>query len=217
MLTERDLAMLQTLINGLILGFIASPSCPSNAEEIRLGTRYHVGYALLVGIGAVTGDLIILVAVLLGLVPLLAIYPLLKTSLWFIGTAVMLYVSWGIFKEAISSKTWKLEDKDLAPTSYFRAFWVGFAITTFNPFTALWWVGLLAPMLDAKQGIIIFSIAVIFGSLAWFMLLAALLYFARKWLTYQFRRWVLIGSGLMVVGYAIYFLRQAVLEILSKD
>jgi L-lysine exporter family protein LysE/ArgO len=88
-----ELVMLQTLVTGFILGFIASPSCPSNAEEIRLGTRYHIGYALLVGLGAVTGDAVVLVAVLLGLKPLLHTYPVLSTVLWFVGSAVLLYVS----------------------------------------------------------------------------------------------------------------------------
>jgi threonine/homoserine/homoserine lactone efflux protein len=101
-----ELVMLQTIVNGFVLGFIASPSCPSNAEEIRLGTRYHAGYALLVGVGAVTGDVIVLGAVLLGLVPLLEAYPFLNSSLLLIGSAVLFYVSWGIFKEAMNISGW---------------------------------------------------------------------------------------------------------------
>jgi L-lysine exporter family protein LysE/ArgO len=203
-----ELVMLQTIINGIVLGFIASPSCPSNAEEIRLGTRYHAGYALLVGAGAVTGDAIILVAVLSGLVPLLSAYPLFNTTLWFVGSAVLLYVSWGIFKEATNISGWTANHQQETAT-LLRAFWVGFAITTFNPFTALWWVGLLAPMLDRGQNIIFFSLMVLLGSLTWFLLLAAILRFSRNWLTPQFRRWVLVGSGLLTLGYAIYFLIQA--------
>jgi L-lysine exporter family protein LysE/ArgO len=203
-----ELVMLQTLINGFVLGFIASPSCPSNAEEIRLGTRYHAGYALLVGVGAVTGDAIILVAVLLGLVPLLNTYPLLTTGLLFIGSAVLFYVSWGIFKEALNVSGWTTNNNQ-ATATLLRAFWVGFAITTFNPFTALWWVGLLAPMLDRGQNIVFFSLMVIAGSLTWFLLLAAILQFSRNWLTPQFRRWVLVGSGLLTLGYALYFFIQA--------
>jgi L-lysine exporter family protein LysE/ArgO len=204
--------MLQMIINGLILGFVASPSCPSNAEEIRLGTRYHAGYALLVGIGAVVGDVIVLFAVLLGLMPLLNAYPMLKTTLWFIAAAVMVYVSWGIFQEAKLSR-WPIQDKPLEKPNYFRALWVGFAITTFNPFTALWWVGLLAPMLETQQSIILFSLSILIGSLAWFTLLAGLLSFARQWLTPTFRRWVLVASGLVVAGYAVYFLWQAVRDV----
>jgi L-lysine exporter family protein LysE/ArgO len=203
-----ELVMLQTIVNGFILGFIASPSCPSNAEEIRLGTRYHAGYALLVGIGAVTGDAIILGAVLLGLVPLLNAYPWLNSSLLFIGSAVLLYVSWGIFKEAMNVPGWTTNDKQ-ATATLLRAFWVGFAITTFNPFTALWRIGLLAPMLEKEQNIIFFSVMVLLGSLTWFLLLAAILRFSQNWLTPLFRRWVLIGSGLLTLGYAVYFLIQA--------
>ena len=141
--------MLQMLLNGLILGFVASPSCPSNAEEIRLGTRYHAGYALLVGVGAVTGDIVVLFAVLFGLVPLLTAYPILKTSLWLIAAVVMAYVSWGIFKEA-KIAMWNVGDEGLENINYLRAFWVGFAITTLNPFTALWWV-CLRPCLNPSK------------------------------------------------------------------
>jgi L-lysine exporter family protein LysE/ArgO len=200
--------MLQMMINGFVLGFIASPSCPSNTEEIRLGTRYHAGYALLVGVGAVTGDAIVLGAVLLGLVPLLDAYPLLNSSLLFIGSAVLFHVSWGIFKEAANISGWTSDDKK-ATATLLRAFWIGFAITTFNPFTALWWVGLLAPMVDRGQNLILFSLMVLLGSLAWFLLLAAILRFSQTWLTPQFRRWVLVGSGLLTLGYAFYFLIQA--------
>jgi L-lysine exporter family protein LysE/ArgO len=201
--------MLETIIHGFILGFIASPSCPSNAEEIRLGTRFHAGYALLVGVGAVTGDAIILVAVLLGLVPLLNTHPLLNTVLLLLGSAVLFYVSWGIFKEALKGSAWTSNDKQVA-SSLFRAFWIGFAITTFNPFTVLWWVGLLATMVNAPQNIIFFSLMVLLGSLTWFSLLAAILSFSRNWLTPRFRRWILVGSGLLSLGYAFYFLRQAI-------
>lgn len=200
--------MLQTIINGFVLGFIASPSCPSNAEEIRLGTRYHAGYALLVGVGAVIGDAIVLGAVLLGLVPLLNTYPWLNTGLLFIGSAVLLYVSWGIFKEAVNISGWTTNNKQPTAT-LLRAFWVGFAITTFNPFTALWWVGLLAPMLNAQQNITFFSLMVLLGSLTWFLLLAAILRFSQHWLTPTFRRWILTASGLLSLGYAFYFLVQA--------
>jgi L-lysine exporter family protein LysE/ArgO len=203
-----ELVMLQTIVNGFVLGFIASPSCPSNAEEIRLGTRYHAGYALLVGVGAVTGDVIVLVAVLLGLVPLLNTYSWLNTGLLFIGSSVLLYVSWGIFKEAMNVTGWTTNDKQ-ATATLLRAFWVGFAITTFNPFTALWWIGLLAPMLEKEQNIIFFSVMVLVGSLTWFLMLAAILQFSRSWLTPSFRRWVLVGSGLLTLGYAVYFLIQA--------
>jgi L-lysine exporter family protein LysE/ArgO len=204
-----ELVMLQTIINGFVLGFIASPSCPSNAEEIRLGTRYHAGYALLVGVGAVIGDAIVLGAVLLGLVPLLEVYPLLSSSLLLIGSVVLFYVSWEIFKEAANLSGWTTNNQH-ATATLLRAFWVGFAITTFNPFTALWWVGLLAPMVDGGQNIIFFSIMVLLGSLTWFLLLAAILHFSQNWLTPLFRRWVLLGSGLLTLGYAVYFLVLAV-------
>jgi L-lysine exporter family protein LysE/ArgO len=81
--------VLTMLLNGMILGFVSSPSCPSNAEGIRLGTRYHAGYALLVAGGAIVGDATVLAALLLGLPPLLDTFRVLNTLLYFIGSAVL--------------------------------------------------------------------------------------------------------------------------------
>ncbi|GEL78011.1 hypothetical protein [Tenuibacillus multivorans] len=33
--------MISTIFSGLLLGFVASPTCPSNGEEIKQGTRYQ--------------------------------------------------------------------------------------------------------------------------------------------------------------------------------
>ena len=75
------------------LGFVASPSCPSNAEEIRHGTRGGFIAALLVGLGAVVGDALVLLGLLLGLYPLLQALPWLRSALWFLGAFILAYVA----------------------------------------------------------------------------------------------------------------------------
>jgi L-lysine exporter family protein LysE/ArgO len=203
--------MLSTLINGMILGFVSSPSCPSNAEGIRLGTRYHPGYALLVAGGAIVGDAVVLAAILLGILPLLAAFPVLNTVLYLLGSAVLLYVSWGIFREAFyPSNSWSRHQQEMTPASRLRAFWTGFAITTFNPFTLVWWVGLLAPKFENDESVLPFSVAVLAGSFLWFLLLAIVLRVGQTVLTNRLRRWILMASGLVVLGYALYFLWEGV-------
>ncbi len=200
--------MLSMLINGMILGFVSSPSCPSNAEGIRLGTRYHAGYTLLVAGGAVVGDVVVLAAILLGVLPLLATFPVLNTVLYLLGSAVLLYVSWGIFQEAFHPTNSWAHHQTTTAASRLRAFWTGFAITTFNPFTLVWWVGLLAPKFENEEGILPFSVAVLAGSFLWFLLLAIILRLGQTLLTNRLRRWVLLASGLVVLGYALYFLLE---------
>lgn len=211
--------MFQLLINGFALGLIASPSCPSNAEEIRLGTKHGLKSALTVGFGAVTGDAAVLLVLLLGVAPLIEQVQALSIGLWFIGALVLAYVAWGIFEEAaiVDDLVWAAQgvpESDADSDSLLRAFWVGFAITTFNPFTLVWWLGLLSPVLAEGQALpILFPTAVLLGSLAWFATLAFLLHWGRRWLTRRARRWVLIASGLAAAGYALYFLWQGTLEL----
>lgn len=216
--------MIQSVIHGFTLGLLASPSCPSNAEEIRLGTRYGLKHALTVGVGAVAGDAIVLIVLLLGIAPVLERVQALSTALWVAGALVLTYVAWGIFKEAavvegVEGGEGGGRDHDVVPTataarSLPRAFWVGFAITTFNPFTIVWWLGLLGPALTQSRGVpASFVVAVLVGSLAWFVALAFLLHLGRRWLTRRVRRWVLVLSGVGASGYALYFLWRAVREI----
>jgi L-lysine exporter family protein LysE/ArgO len=210
--------MLSTMINGLILGFVASPTCPSNGEEIKQGTRYGFIFALTVGIGAVTGDAIVLVAVLLGLMPLIESYPLIKAGLWLIGGIILLYVSWGIFSEirtvrGVSSNTNKTH-KELNLVNILQAFCKGTAITTFNPFTVVWWIGLITPIIAANQIPTLFSFAVLIGSLIWFVILAVLLHIGRKFLTKTSLQWIIGASGIVVLGYSLYFLWQFFIGVL---
>ncbi|RSL32406.1 hypothetical protein D7Z54_16070 [Salibacterium salarium] len=209
--------MFSTAINGLVLGFVASPTCPSNGEEIKQGTRYGFFFALAVGLGAVFGDAIILAAVLLGLMPLIETYPLLHSFLWLMGGVILLYVSWGIFTEiktveGVSADT-SAEANTLDKKSILRAFWIGSAITTFNPFTIVWWIGLLSPILISDKNISLFSTAVLAGSLVWFVILAFLLHIGRKHLNKKVRQFIIGISGSIVLGYSFYFFWQFIVEM----
>lgn len=204
--------MLASLFNGFLLGFVASPSCPSNAEEIRRGTRDGFFAALLVGLGAVAGDTLVLLLLLLGLYPLLQVLPWLTSTLWFLGALVLAYIAWGIFREAAVVESVDSDARQAALAQVpLHDFWAGFAITTFNPFTVLWWLGLLGPTFGAGEAVSVpFVSAVLLGSLAWFAGLALVLQIGRQWLTVRVRQVILWLSGLVVVGYALYFLWQGV-------
>lgn len=204
--------MLASLFNGFILGLVASPSCPSNAEEIRYGTRGGFLAALSVGLGAVAGDTLVLLLLLFGFYPMLQALPWLTSTLWFVGALVLAYVAWGIFREAAVVEGVRGDPRgaDSAPET-FRAFWAGFMITTFNPFTVLWWLGLLGPTFGAGEVVSVpFVSAVLLGSLIWFAGLALVLQIGRQWLTARVRQVILWLSGLVVVGYALYFLWRGV-------
>lgn len=198
--------------NGFVLGWLASPSCPSNAEEIRAGTRGGSGPALAVAAGAVAGDALVLFVLALGLQPLLEEVRALTTLLWALGAGVLTYVAWGIFREAgqVVSATQEAA-AGTGPTGLARAAWTGFAITTFNPFTVAWWMGLLGPALaDGEAVPLAFAVAVLIGAAAWFVGLAVILRVGRRWLTRRVRRAILHVSGAGALAYAAYFAWRAV-------
>lgn len=209
--------MLQSIVNGFMLGLVASPSCPSNAEEIRLGTRQGFVAALSVGAGAVAGDAAILLLLVLGLQTVLVDVERFDPILWSAGALVLAYVAWGIFREAAVAPAVPRAADRVVPwrtRDVARAFWVGFAITAFNPFTLVWWLGLLGPALTGSGEVpATFAAAVLLGALAWFVALAVLLQVGRRWLTRRVRRWILIASGVGAGGYALYFAYRAVLTV----
>lgn len=131
---------------------------------------------------------------------------------------MLLYVSWGIFSEIRTVKGVSFNTntfhKDISIKNVFNAFWRGLAITTFNPFTVVWWIGIITPMMAANQNYILFSFAVLVGSSAWFVLLAILLRMGRKFFTQTNRKWIVGASGLGVLGYSLYFFWRFLLEIL---
>ncbi|MFB5660944.1 LysE family translocator [Alteribacillus sp. HJP-4] len=211
--------MLQLILSGFFIGFVSSPTCPSNGEEIKHGTRYGLSSSISVGAGAVAGDAVILLAILWWLMPFIDSNSMIVTFLWLFGSIVLLYVSWGIFKEmktveAVGGKRIKRITKPFR--HYAKAFWTGAAITAFNPFTFLWWMGLLTPILDSNGDIsAVYPAAVLAGAFIWFMLLAYLVYLGNRWLNKRKRQVLLLLSGSAVLGYSIYFLFQFIRLVFS--
>lgn len=204
--------MINILLNGLILGFVSSPTCPSNAEEIRWGSREGFGAALAVGLGAVTGDAVVLVVVLLGLYPLLQAYPSAAALLWLVGSVVLAYIAIGMVREAVAATA--TEPQATPSGGHRRPFLTGFVITTFNPFTIFWWFGLLGAWTLGTAGLTFaFPLAVLTGSLLWFVGLAALLHLGRSRLTAAARRWILAASALILFAYAGWLLVHALRAI----
>lgn len=200
--------MIQAIAQGLVLGFAASPTCPSNGEEIRLGAQRGFRLALAVGLGAVTGDALVLIAALLGLAPLVQAYPGLSAILWGIGAIVLIYVGVGILRDARCLVT-DADDAARDPASSVglgRGYWAGFAITTFNPFSLVWWIGLLGPWMESSPlaSVVPFALAVLVGQLIWFTTLAGLLHVGHRWLNRRLQFGVLTISGLVVTGYGLY-------------
>ncbi|WP_101842030.1 LysE family translocator [Halobacillus sp. Marseille-P3879] len=211
--------MFQLLISGFLIGFASSPTCPSNGEEIKHGTKYGFVSSLTVGAGAVFGDAVVLAAVLLWLMPLINENSLVITMLWLFGGLILFYVSLGIFKEMKTvqgvTATVNGQSQNLPKKHFLKAFWTGAAITTFNPFTVLWWMGLLTPIMDSSHGLnLSYPLAVIGGALVWFALLAVLLHAGERWLTRKRRQGVLFLSGMALLGYSVFFFFQFITEVI---
>ncbi|UOQ43723.1 LysE family translocator [Halobacillus salinarum] len=210
--------MFQLLFSGLVIGFVSSPTCPSNGEEIKHGTKYGLTSSLVVGLGAVTGDAIVLSAILLWLMPFISTESILVTYLWLFGSIVLFYVAWGIFKEisTVQGVKEKRMSEIMNPARhYLRAFWIGTVITTFNPFTVMWWMGLLIPIVNDEDNIsLVYPVSILAGALLWFVLLAVLLHLGERWLNKKKRQIILLISGLAVLGYSVYFFIQFVNQLL---
>lgn len=205
--------MFQTVVTGLLLGFITSSSCPSNAILIRTPAHTPLSRLAYVGLGAVTGYAVLLLVSLAWIVPLVRAVPQTIPFLELFGALVFLYLSWTLLRDKSSTR------QDPAGATRSEAgraphFVGGLGATALNPINLAWWSAFLSPALRQPGGIPPFyPVAILAGSLGWFLFFAALLRFSRnRWKerAHATFRW---GGAAVLAAFGIRFLIGAIIDL----
>lgn len=172
--------MWQTLLTGLLLGFVTSSSCPSNAILIKTPKETPLSRLTFVGFGAVAGYAILLLVSLAWMVPLIRAAPGTIPLLELFGAFVFLYLSASLLKNRESFGGASTSTRSL-PAKRRRHFIGGLAATALNPVNLAWWAAFLSPSLG-RDGRIepLYAVFILVGSLGWFTFFAAVLRFARS-------------------------------------
>ncbi|MEK3837237.1 MULTISPECIES: LysE family transporter [unclassified Paenibacillus] len=196
----------------MVLGLsLSAPIGPINAAQLDKGLRGGFLPAWVVGLGAISADIIYMLLVYLGMIHLLDA-PFVKAFLWLFGFFVLVYT--GIESIMHSGKITAAETRG-SGISLSKSFVSGFLMSLFNPLSILFWLGIYGSILAKAvneypmQQILIYSGAIVLGILLWDMTMAAASSMFRKFLTQRVLKAISVLSGLSLVGFGFYFGIQA--------
>jgi threonine/homoserine/homoserine lactone efflux protein len=208
----------------IALGFaVAAPIGPTGVTAIRYGLSRGATTAFWIGMGAAATDLAYVMAVYLGLAPLLNRVPWLPFVSYVAGTYMLGTMGLAAMKTAVASRRRRDMGKptgrvDSLGDGWWRAFLLGLSITVVNPATISSWLSLGGAFVAANlvslpvPAALAILTGIIVGSAGWFSILACLVGLARVASGRAPIILDLVGmaSALILLGFAALFLVQAV-------
>lgn len=205
---------IELLIRGIIVGIsLGAPVGPVNVEIVRRGLRGGFWSGWRVGIGATTADAIYCIAVIAGLTPLID-QLIVRTVLWTLGTGFLFFLGWSSIKPILAPGRMIVDDAGAIERS---SFVTGFLIAALNPMGIFFWLsvggGLVASGVEQASdlvGIGAIVVGVISGLILWITTLSTLVHGGRRFISDQIYRWINFGSGVILIGFGLWFGVQAI-------
>jgi len=199
------------------IGFAAGaltgiPIGPVNVAVIDAAYRFTFRRAIAVGIGGSIADCMYAALGVLGVTPVLRQYPSVPPILYAVSGVILLVYG---FLTARSQPVQPAQNATNTPVNNKREMWQGFtvglALIVLNPAALVTWVvimGSIIPAASTADGIAC-SIGVMFGSFAWFALVAYLTQKGKHVLGEK-AAWIPRLVGIALMFYAGYLLVKAI-------
>lgn len=195
-------------IFGLGLLYFATPG-PINIETMRRGITGGPWPAFCVQLGAVTAELALGGAVLLGIVPLMQ-RPWVQLVFTMLSIGVLLSLAWAALCDAHRSAV----PRPVVATAQ-GSFLVGAIAAASSPLTVMMWLSITGvaatgghPITELAD-VVLVGLGYVLGALTWAALLAVGIGWGRRRVPSHFWRWWSTASGVILGGYGIHLLWQA--------
>ncbi|MBN8193671.1 LysE family transporter [Bacillus sp. NTK074B] len=199
-------------VSYIVLGLsLSAPMGPINAAQLDKGIRFGFMHAWLVGIGGMVADGIFMLLIYFGIAQFIEV-PVIKLFLWSFGFFVLTYT--GIESIQKSGTTSKAVHYTPSETKG-KSFRTGFFMAISNPLSILFWLGIYGSVLAQTSGtyetgqLFLYSMGIFLGITLWDLTMAGVATGARKIVSPRVLRTISIGSGLILMGFGIYFGVQA--------
>ncbi len=199
---------------GMVVGVaLAAPIGPINIEIVRRCLRGGFQQGWLVGAGALVADTIFAMLVVSGLTPL-ADRPALRVPLFLAGALMLGFVGVSSLRTALSGA-----ELIVGAASRRRSFVTGFLMAALNPMGIVYWLSIGAALVATAvsqvgaAGSPLLVGGVFLGILGWVTTLSLLAQGARRFVTGTGMRWITGISGVLILGFAGWFLLQAMRDL----
>jgi L-lysine exporter family protein LysE/ArgO len=208
---NMEVAIVSVFLSYVFLGLsLAAPIGPVNAAQMDKGIKSGFLHSWLLGLGALSADILYMLGVYLGLVHFLET-PFMQSFLWLFGFFVLMYTG---IETIIGAGKVQLDTRNQTESGV-KSFFSGFLMSISNPLTILFWLGIYGSVLAktatsyGTEELILYSAAIILGLVIWDVIMAGISSSARRLLTTRILTFVSVISGLSLIGFAIYFGVQA--------
>lgn len=187
----------------VFLGFcIALPIGAISIEMTKQGLQNGFWHSWMVGIGAITIDISLIIALNLGMVDVLNSF---KTYLWLLGAIFLTHLGW----QSIKSDSFSMENSKVQKESLFKIFKRGIMIGV-NPGNIVFWLSVLGTSIagasdHSEISLLLVSIAILLGIVMHDVVLASVTSYFNRFMTPKSNRVVSILAGVFLFGFAIYF------------
>ncbi|MGR3765716.1 LysE family transporter [Rossellomorea sp. NS-SX7] len=186
---------------------LSAPMGPINALQLDKGIRFGFWHAWLVGVGGMAADAVFMLLIYFGLAQF-ADTPIVQLFLWLFGFFVLVYTGIeSVVKAGAPAKQHQHRGRETKG----KAFRTGFLMAISNPLSILFWLGIygsiLAETSSKYQGgqILIYSMGIFLGITLWDFAMASVAAGTRRWFNQNIIRWISIISGIVLIGFGIYF------------
>lgn len=195
-------------ISYIVLGLsLSAPMGPINAAQLDKGIRFGFLHAWLVGIGGMVADGIFMLLIYFGIAQFINI-PIIKLFLWMFGFFILTYT--GIESLLKSGDLEAYAGKNQNETKG-KAFRTGFFMAISNPMSILFWIGIYGSILAKTSSsyeswqVLVYSMGIFLGITIWDVTMAGVATGARKLVSPGILRFISIVSGIVLMGFGIYF------------
>ncbi|MFD2131230.1 LysE family transporter [Pseudogracilibacillus auburnensis] len=193
---------------------IAMPVGAITIEMTKQGLKNGFIHGWAVGLGGMTIDLVLIIALYLGVATLLSI-PFIQIPMWVIGACFLIFIGYDSIKNADKDITLAGEKPN---KSFFLSYRNGLFVAV-SPGNLVFWISVFGAVLSDSYNItepskfIIMGAGILAGILLHDIVLLAILSATRQVMSAKMIKWVSVIAGVLLIGFAGYFLYEFVLAI----
>ncbi|MEK4700077.1 LysE family transporter [Solibacillus sp. FSL R7-0668] len=193
---------------------IAMPVGAMTVEMTKQGLKNGFLHGWAVGIGGMTIDALLIVALYLGLAKFLAL-PYIQMPLWIIGAIFLFMLAYDSIKNA---------DKDISlagekvQKSFFSTYRNGLLVAV-SPGNLVFWISVFGAVLADSYAVngatqfLVVALGILSGILLHDIGLLTLVSLTRKVMNRNMIKWTSIMAGILLFGFACYFLYEFYVDV----
>ena len=193
---------------------IAMPVGAITVEMTKQGLKNGFIHGWAVGIGGMTIDLFLILALYLGLAKFLAL-PYIQMPLWIIGAVFLFILAYDSIKNADKDFTLAGEKVN---KSFFSTYRNGLLVAI-SPGNLVFWISVFGAVLadsyvgDDTNQFIIVALGILTGILLHDIGLLTIVSLTRKVMNRNMIKWTSIFAGILLFGFACYFIYEFFIDL----